>query len=515
MLIMSMKLISILTIAILALVLSVNIVSATHTPQVLLNPSEWKAQTTQTVYLSVKNNGPDNIVKVELDMPLNSDGASIYKIGDIAKPSGWNFEQWPTKIIWKATGTGMAVNDAADFGFEAQSPASGQYQWSWITTDSTGAKFSGTSTTRISMASLSYFKIDGVPAKLTAGNSFKVTVRAYSTDNTVKTDYTGAISFTASDSKALIPKDYTFTSSDRGAKDFYVTYKTAGDQTVTITDWSAKIAQKSAVTSVEAGSLISMAISPDSAQVSPKGAVKFTAMAKDKFDNEVVITNMTKWSIDKEAGGSWNSNVYTAENEGTWTVMGTYNALVDGESLVVKSGAVVTPVQPTTPEVTETIPTVTNQTPETPVVVTPTPSQGMSIETDDSLNIAPGSNETFIVTVKNDGTGVLSDVTLATMNIPSEWVSIYPSKITIDAGTSRDFLVVVSVPENTTEAVSMDVIANSNEGVKATKTVEVSVATAPTGLMGLSKNLLNLGIVIVAVAALVLIAWELWFRKSK
>jgi hypothetical protein len=32
---------------------------------------------------------------------------------------------------------------------------------------------------------------------------------------------------------------------------------------------------------------------------------------------------------------------------------------------------------------------------------------------------------------------------------------------------------------------------------------------------GLTKNLLNLGIVIIAVAALILIGWELWFRKPK
>jgi uncharacterized membrane protein len=146
---------------------------------------------------------------------------------------------------------------------------------------------------------------------------------------------------------------------------------------------------------------------------------------------------------------------------------------------------------------------------------TPTPSQELSIDAQDSLTIAPGSNDTFIVTVNNIGTKDLTAVSLSTMNVPSDWVSIYPSNVSIQAGASKDFLVVVSVPENTSETQNMGLLASSNEGVTAEKNVTVSVGTEPTGLMGLSKNLLNLGIVIVAVAALVLIAWELWFRKSK
>jgi uncharacterized membrane protein len=139
----------------------------------------------------------------------------------------------------------------------------------------------------------------------------------------------------------------------------------------------------------------------------------------------------------------------------------------------------------------------------------------MNIETQESIAIAPGSNETFIVTINNVGTKSLTDVILSTENIPSDWVTVYPSKITIDAGTSRDFLVVLGVPANETESKKVDVIATSKEGITATKTIDIKIGTAPTGLIGFSKNLLNLGIVIVAVAALELIAWELWFRKPK
>ncbi len=99
------------------------------------------------------------------------------------------------------------------------------------------------------------------------------------------------------------------------------------------------------------------------------------------------------------------------------------------------------------------------------------------------------------------------------MGIPSEWITIYPFKITLEAGTSRDFLIVLSVPENETESRKIDLIATSTEGITTSRNIDLNLGAPPTGFVGISKNLLNLGIVIIAVAALVLIAWELWFRK--
>jgi hypothetical protein len=512
-----MKIYNILAIAILALVLTVTAVRAASVPQVLLSPSQWAALTQQDVLLSVKNTAGDGIVKVELIVPQKSDGTPIYSV-EAARPAGWTYNVFERsngqayRIVWMTSGTGILANDVVDFGLTAVSPSSGQYQWAWTTTDVTGATNTGTITTGIAMAPLAYFRIDGVQANSLAGNGFRITIRAYGSDDAIKSDYTGTIAITSSDAKGLIPSTYTFSASDKGSKDFTVIYKTAGSQTFTITDWSAKITQKSAVTNVMAGAATSVAVVPQDAEVSPGNAVTFKAMAKDKFSNQFDVTNMTKWSIDKEAGGYWSANSYTAQIEGVWTVVGTYNTLVDGETLTVKSGAVATP----TPQPTATPTPTTTPTPTGPVVTpaTPTPSE-MSIDAQDSLTIAPGSNDTFIVTVNNLGTRDLTAVSLSTTNVPSDWVSIYPSNVSIQAGASKDFLIVVSVPENTSETQNMGILASSNEGITTEKNITVNVGTSPTGLMGLSKNLLNLGIVIVAVAALVLIAWELWFRKSK
>ena len=509
-----MKLIKLLPITILALVMTATVVSATHTPQVLLNPSEWAADTSNDIYLSVTNSGPDAITKVDLIIPEE------YKVTEIGEPSGWKYETRTDintneiyKIIWTATGSGMQTGESTDFGLTAVSPSSGEYTWSWTTTDVNGGTFPGTSTTRIAKAGLAYFRIDGVPSEVTAGSSFKITIRAYGSDGAIKTDYKGTVTFTPSDIKALLPSSYTFTSADMGVKELTVTYKTAGEQTIAVTDWSSKVTQTSAATNVKAGSATSINVLPENAEVNPMNSVSYQALAKDKYDNQFDVTGSTSWNIDSEAGGSWAANVYTAEEKGIWTVTGTYISLTDGTNLIVKEGSVVTPPVEEPEEVPEETP---EEEPEqVPEEVPEEPAAEFSIDAESPITITPGTNETFIVTVNNMGTTDLTNVVLSVMNYDSDLVTVYPSKITIAAGTSRDYLMVVSVPENYTEAISMDIIASSNEGTTASTIVEINPAEESTGLMGLSKNLLNLGIVIVAVAALVLIAWELWFRKPK
>lgn len=488
-----MKLIQIIPITILALVLASTLVYAAHTPQVLLNPSEIAASTSNDILLSVKNVNGDNIVKVELDVPLDSNQYPIYTILDVGTPAGWSVLKYTKKIVWTSV-EGIKEGDSVEFGLIVMSPSSGQYEWKWITTDVNNQPFPGSSITKTSLSPASYFRISGAANSIMAGNMMKINVRVYGSDNTIKTDYTGTVNFVSTDAKAILPTAYTFTSSDKGSKDFFIAYKTIGAQTFTVAD--SKISQKSATTNVGLGTLTSLLITPDNAQTNPGKTVEYKAVAMDNFENRLDVTKSAKWSTDQAAGGSWNSSVYTAKNEGTWTVIGLYNSLADGTTLTVKSG-VVTPVVNETEE---------NET---------EPLEEMNIETQDSVTIAPGSNETFVVTVNNVGSEDLVDVSLSTASISNTWLTTYPSKITIGAGTSKDFLVVINVPNNTDQtSLKISLVATSSSGTKSTKDIDLEISNAPTGLMGLSKNLLNLGIVIVAVAALVLIAWELWFRKK-
>jgi hypothetical protein len=65
-----------------------------------------------------------------------------------------------------------------------------------------------------------------------------VTVTIKDANGNIVTGYTGTVSFSSSDTKALLPDSYTFTAGDKGTKTFSVTFKTAGTQSLTVTDGS-------------------------------------------------------------------------------------------------------------------------------------------------------------------------------------------------------------------------------------------------------------------------------------
>ncbi|MGI8856897.1 MAG: beta strand repeat-containing protein [Thermomicrobiales bacterium] len=71
-----------------------------------------------------------------------------------------------------------------------------------------------------------------------AGTPLTVTVTTLDTAGNVATNYTGAVHFTSSDPQAVVPANYTFTNSDAGVHGFTVTLKSAGAQSVTISDTS-------------------------------------------------------------------------------------------------------------------------------------------------------------------------------------------------------------------------------------------------------------------------------------
>jgi hypothetical protein len=75
-----------------------------------------------------------------------------------------------------------------------------------------------------------------VPASVTAGTSFTITVTALTAGEQLDAVYTGTVHFTSSDSSAVLPADYTFKLKDAGSHKFTVTLNITGSQTITATD---------------------------------------------------------------------------------------------------------------------------------------------------------------------------------------------------------------------------------------------------------------------------------------
>ena len=55
----------------------------------------------------------------------------------------------------------------------------------------------------------------------------------------VATGYAGTVHFSSTDKKAGLPDDYTFVAANHGVKTVQATFKTAGSQTITISDVAA------------------------------------------------------------------------------------------------------------------------------------------------------------------------------------------------------------------------------------------------------------------------------------
>jgi hypothetical protein len=78
--------------------------------------------------------------------------------------------------------------------------------------------------------------VTGFPSVVTAGGTGSFMISALNADGTTDTSYTGTVRFSSSDVQAGMPAIYTFTAADGGVHPFSATLKTAGTQSITVTD---------------------------------------------------------------------------------------------------------------------------------------------------------------------------------------------------------------------------------------------------------------------------------------
>jgi hypothetical protein len=75
-----------------------------------------------------------------------------------------------------------------------------------------------------------------VPTTVEAGQLFSVIVIAADAGRASDPDYRGTVFFTSTDPAATIPDSYTFAKADGGRKEFFAVLRSAGPQTITVTD---------------------------------------------------------------------------------------------------------------------------------------------------------------------------------------------------------------------------------------------------------------------------------------
>jgi hypothetical protein len=146
--------------------------------------------------------------------------------------------------------------------------------------------------------------VSGFPSPTTAGVAYSFSVTAKNANGTTASGYTGTVHFTSSDGQAVLPADYTFSSTDAGVHTFSATLKTVGSQTLTAADLAL-----TSVTGAESGIIVNAAAlsklavtgypSPTVAGI----AHSFTVTAQDAYGNTVssYLGTVHFMSTDKKA----------------------------------------------------------------------------------------------------------------------------------------------------------------------------------------------------------------------
>jgi hypothetical protein len=139
----------------------------------------------------------------------------------------------------------------------------------------------------VSPATTNQLQIAGFPTSVAAGTSFNFTVTAKDPYGNTTPSYTGTVTFTSTDSQAVLPASYTFASGDAGLHTFSATLKTAGPQSLTVKD--------AANSSVASGSVSGITVNPAAtsllqltgipASLTAGTSFSFTVTAKDTYGN--------------------------------------------------------------------------------------------------------------------------------------------------------------------------------------------------------------------------------------
>ena len=190
--------------------------------------------------------------------------------------------------------TTFAVGDAGVKTISNTFNASNLPAWVTVTltaTDSVNPSITGTSSgIQVTGGVPNHFKIDLSSTNILAGESVTFTVTVQDSNNNTVGDYNQTVIFTSTDPQAVFsPSTYTFIPADNGVHTFVngVTLKTAGNQTITVSDSS--ISSTSATISVGFSTLHHFNVTASTLTPTAGTVFNITVTAVDEYNN--TITN--------------------------------------------------------------------------------------------------------------------------------------------------------------------------------------------------------------------------------
>jgi streptogramin lyase len=155
-----------------------------------------------------------------------------------------------------------------------------------VATDTGDSSITGTTRATVTPAATSRLLVTAFPSPITAGTAGSFTITAQDPYGNTTTAYRGTVHFTSTDSQAGLPGDYTFTAADQGVHASSATLKTAGAQSLTVTDTVNNTiagSQMGMVVNAAAASILRVAGFPSPITAGASGNV--TVSAKDPYGN--------------------------------------------------------------------------------------------------------------------------------------------------------------------------------------------------------------------------------------
>jgi ELWxxDGT repeat protein len=196
-------------------------------------------------------------------------------------------------IVDPATGKSVALQGftytftAADGGVHTFSSTLKTAGTQFITAaDTTTVGMGGTDgNITVNAAAASTMTVSGFPSA-TAGGAANFTVTVQDQYGNTASGYTGTVQLKSTDSQAVLPASYAFTSADAGVHTFSVTFKTAGTQSITASDTTTVgLTGTDGNITVNAAAASRMTVAGFPSTTSAGAAGSFTVTLKDRFGN--------------------------------------------------------------------------------------------------------------------------------------------------------------------------------------------------------------------------------------
>lgn len=180
------------------------------------------------------------------------------------------------------------------------------------------------------------------PSTANAGVPFTATVKAADSGGNVVPSYLGTVHFSSSDTAAVVPANYTFTSADQGSHAFTngFTLKTQGAQTISVSDTVTSSIGGSTPITLQGPVLQSIAVTPANSSISYGSTEQFTATGTYSDGSTQNVTTQATWASSQTAvatisNASGTQGLATSVAAGPTTISATVGPVSGSTSLLV------------------------------------------------------------------------------------------------------------------------------------------------------------------------------------